>query len=111
MAADEIVMYNNSLMMIHQASCYCEGNADDMRIAADELDKMTDTAISTYAERCGGKCSREKIFRNGQGGEHGSQLMNVFRMAYVIPYRLGNSLLIWQPCSVNVKRIHNVKCS
>lgn len=61
MAADEIVMYNNSLMMIHQASCYCEGNADDMRIAADELDKMTDTAISTYAERCGGKCSREKI--------------------------------------------------
>lgn len=61
MAADEIVMYNNSLMMIHQASCYCEGNADDMRIAADELDKMTDTAITTYAERCGGKCSREKI--------------------------------------------------
>lgn len=99
MAADEIVMYNNSLMMIHQASCYCEGNADDMRIAADELDKMTDTAISTYAERCGGKCSREK-FPKWSRWEHGSQLMNVFRMAYVIPYRLGNSLLIWQPCSV-----------
>lgn len=32
-----------------------------MRTAAAELDKMTDTAITTYAERCNGKCSREKI--------------------------------------------------
>lgn len=61
MAADEIVMYSNSLMMIHQASVECSGNADDLREAAAELDKMTDTAISTYAERCKDKCSREKI--------------------------------------------------
>lgn len=61
MSADEIIMYRNSLMMIHQASTYCNGNADDMRAVANELDQMTETAITTYTDRCGDKCSREKI--------------------------------------------------
>ena len=69
MAADEIIMYSNSMMMIHQASCYCEGNADDMRTAAAELDKMTDTAITTYAERCNGKCSRCLLYTSDAADE------------------------------------------
>lgn len=53
LAGDEVVMADNSLMMIHKAwSCVC-GNADDMRGSADVLDKVDTTLVGIYARKTG----------------------------------------------------------
>lgn len=48
MAGDEIVMPENAFMMIHKASSFGVGNADDMRELADVLDKIDEGIIATY---------------------------------------------------------------
>ena len=48
MAGDKRVMYDSSLLMIHNAWTYVNGNADDMRKAADDLDKITSASIAAY---------------------------------------------------------------
>lgn len=48
MAGDERVMYNSSLLMIHNAWTYTAGNANELRKQADDLDKITQASINTY---------------------------------------------------------------
>lgn len=48
MAGDKRVMYDSSLLMIHNAWTYVSGNADDMRKTADDLDKITSASIAAY---------------------------------------------------------------
>lgn len=51
MAGDEISIAANGFMMIHEPwSCAC-GNASDLRRTADQLDKINDSIIDTYAAR------------------------------------------------------------
>ena len=51
MAGDEINIAANGFMMIHEPwSCAC-GNASDLRRTADQLDKINDSILNTYAER------------------------------------------------------------
>jgi ATP-dependent Clp protease, protease subunit len=48
MCGDKIIMPDNALMMIHKpSSCAC-GNADDLRKAADMLDKAEETLVILY---------------------------------------------------------------
>jgi ATP-dependent Clp protease protease subunit len=48
MAGDERIMNSASLLMIHSAWTYAAGNADDLRKAADDLEKISDVAMSVY---------------------------------------------------------------
>jgi ATP-dependent protease ClpP protease subunit len=54
MAGDEIVMGIGSQMMIHDAWGFSQGNAAEMRKAAEMLDSTSNALASTYAARTGG---------------------------------------------------------
>ena len=51
MAGDEINMAANSMMMIHDAQTLCIGSAEDLRAAADMMEKVNSTIVTTYASR------------------------------------------------------------
>lgn len=53
MAGDNITMGNSAMMMIHNASCACQGYAEDMRKMADVLDKVSASVAKTYIDRAG----------------------------------------------------------
>lgn len=53
-AGNKIIMGNNSMMMIHNASGYAMGEAEDLRKMADLLDETTTNIASVYAQRAGG---------------------------------------------------------
>jgi ATP-dependent Clp protease protease subunit len=58
-AANKIVMPENALMMIHNPSAIAIGTADDMRVAANFLDKTKEVVITAYQR--GKKLNNEKI--------------------------------------------------
>ncbi len=47
-AGDERVVYDTSLLMIHNAWTYTAGNANDLRKEADDLEKITQASIKAY---------------------------------------------------------------
>lgn len=54
MAGDEIVIAKNAMMMIHRASGFAIGTADDMRALADILESIeTDMIVPTYVDQTG----------------------------------------------------------
>jgi len=57
-AADTRIMRPQSQLMIHDAMGLCVGNGADMRQMADELDRISDTIASVYAERGDGTVAR-----------------------------------------------------
>src|SRR6266498_184276 len=54
MAGDKITATATAMLMIHDAWGLVNGNAADMRDAADRLDKHSDNIASIYAARAGG---------------------------------------------------------
>ncbi|WP_020116818.1 head maturation protease, ClpP-related [Streptomyces canus] len=54
MAGDRIEMAPNSMLMIHDASGLCMGNASDMEEMAELLDLISDNIADAYAARAGG---------------------------------------------------------
>jgi len=59
MAADEIRMAENAMVMIHNPWSFGMGEADDLRAQADLLDKMRDQIANAYVARTG--IDREKV--------------------------------------------------
>ena len=59
MAADKIVMPANTFMLVHGASGFSFGNADDMRAVADDLDRIDKSLTATYVARS--KSSTAKV--------------------------------------------------
>jgi ATP-dependent Clp endopeptidase proteolytic subunit ClpP len=53
MAGNTVTMMPNSMMMIHDASGGCLGNAAEMQQMADLLDKVSDNLASIYATKSG----------------------------------------------------------
>jgi ATP-dependent protease ClpP protease subunit len=53
MAADEIVLASNALVMIHNPWTVAYGESDDLRQTADLLDKMRERIADTYVARTG----------------------------------------------------------
>ena len=51
MAGDERIMNESSLLMIHNAWSWGEGNADQLRKQADDLDKITQASVAAYKSR------------------------------------------------------------
>jgi ATP-dependent protease ClpP protease subunit len=54
MAGDRIEMAPNTMLMIHDASGLCMGNAADMEEMAELLDLISDNIADAYASRAGG---------------------------------------------------------
>lgn len=52
MAGDERIMYPASLLMIHNAWTNAQGNAEELRKVADDLDTITSASIQAYKEHC-----------------------------------------------------------
>lgn len=51
MAGDERIMSNASLLMIHNAWTYAQGNANELRKQADDLDIITQASINAYMNK------------------------------------------------------------
>lgn len=60
MACDTIIMPHNAMMMVHNAWTPRGGNADELRSAADMLEKTSDAMAAIYAERTGLDMERVK---------------------------------------------------
>ena len=54
-AGDELVMGENAEIMIHDAWTIALGNADDMRLVAGDLDRISDNIAAMYAAKAGGE--------------------------------------------------------
>jgi ATP-dependent Clp protease protease subunit len=61
MAADEIHMPNNSMMMIHNAWTYTYGNSNELREVADMLDKVNESIRQSYLLHAGDRTDEETI--------------------------------------------------
>lgn len=61
MAADEVVMNESGLMMIHNPWAQASGNAEQHRKLADDLDIMASAAVNAYLGHAKGKISEEKL--------------------------------------------------
>lgn len=59
LAGDERIMSNASLLMIHNAWTWAEGNAEQLRKQADDLEKITQASVEVYKENS--KLSEEEI--------------------------------------------------
>jgi hypothetical protein len=62
MAGDNIIMPNNSMMMIHNAWTYTAGNSNDLRKLADDLDKVNKPGV--YAIQAG--INHDQLDQNGR---------------------------------------------
>jgi len=54
MAGDRVVMQPQAMLMVHDASGLCMGNAQDMADMAALLDKISDNIADAYGEKAGG---------------------------------------------------------
>jgi ATP-dependent protease ClpP protease subunit len=54
MAADRVVMQPQAMLMLHEASGLCMGNAQDMQDMAALLDKISGNIADAYSEKAGG---------------------------------------------------------
>ncbi|MEU5596825.1 head maturation protease, ClpP-related [Streptomyces sp. NPDC020298] len=54
MAADRVVMQPQAMMMVHEASGLCMGNAQDMQDMSALLDKISGNIADAYTEKAGG---------------------------------------------------------
>lgn len=61
MAGEERVMFDSSLLMIHNAWTYASGNAATFRKQADDLDTITQASVKAYMEKV--SISEEEVKR------------------------------------------------
>ena len=62
MAADKVVMGENTMLMIHNPWTFAMGNSKELRKTAEDLDKVRDGCIiPAYKAKCGDKISDEKL--------------------------------------------------
>lgn len=61
MAGDERVMRNASLLMVHEAWMGAQGNAKDLRKAADDLETITELSKRAYMEHATDELTRERL--------------------------------------------------
>lgn len=61
MCGDTVYMHKNSMMMIHHAMTGAWGNAQQLRKAADDIEKISKTSCQTYLDRAGDKLTEETL--------------------------------------------------
>ncbi|MBX8938481.1 head maturation protease, ClpP-related [Enterococcus gilvus] len=60
-SCDEVIMPENSMLMIHNPMMGIFGNAIELRKAAESLDKIAEPSVTTYLAKAGDKLTEEKI--------------------------------------------------
>lgn len=60
-AGDNVYMYKNSMLMIHNAWTSATGNAAELRKVADDLDRISNSSKQSYLEKAGDKLTDEKL--------------------------------------------------
>ncbi|WP_165007421.1 MULTISPECIES: head maturation protease, ClpP-related [unclassified Enterococcus] len=60
-SCDEVIMPENSMLMIHNPWTISMGNARELRKQADDLDKIAESSVVTYLAKAGEKLTEEKI--------------------------------------------------
>ena len=53
LAGDEVRVHKSSMVFVHNPWTYAEGNADELRKTADDLDKHADAILEIYKDRTG----------------------------------------------------------
>lgn len=61
MAADEVRMPSNSMLMIHNPWTFAIGNAVELRKQADDLDRIAESAVQTYLAKTGDKLAESEL--------------------------------------------------
>lgn len=61
MAGNEVRMPKNSMLMIHNPWTFAMGNAVELRKAADDLDRIGQSAIQSYLQKSGDKLDEETL--------------------------------------------------
>ncbi|PHF44668.1 head maturation protease, ClpP-related [Bacillus toyonensis] len=61
MISDKIIMYANSMLMVHNAWTYASGNADQLRKAADDIERINQSMVQHYLTRAGDKLDDDKL--------------------------------------------------
>lgn len=61
MFADEVRMASNSLMMIHNAWTWASGNAEQLRKAADDIERINESVIQSYLDKAGDKLNNDTL--------------------------------------------------
>lgn len=61
MISKRVIMYNNSMMMIHNAWTYAWGNAKELRKAADDIERINQSMIQFYLDRAGDKLDADTL--------------------------------------------------
>lgn len=61
MAADEIRMPSNSMLMIHNPWTLTIGNATELRKTADDLDRIGESSIQSYLNKAGDELEESKL--------------------------------------------------
>lgn len=60
-SCDEVIMPENSMLMIHNPWSFTVGNASELRKKADDLDKIAESSILAYLSKAGDKLTEERI--------------------------------------------------
>ena len=60
-SCDEVIMPENSMLMIHNPWTISMGIAKELRKQADDLDKIAESSVVTYLAKAGEKLTEEKI--------------------------------------------------
>ena len=60
-SCDEVIMPENSMLMIHNPMMGVFGNASELRKAAEALDQIAGPSVVTYLAKAGDKLTEEKI--------------------------------------------------
>ncbi|MGE6365193.1 head maturation protease, ClpP-related [Bacillus paramycoides] len=61
MISDKIIMYANSMLMVHNAWTYASGNADQLRKAADDIERINQSMVQHYLTRAGDKLDADVL--------------------------------------------------
>ncbi|MGG3425789.1 head maturation protease, ClpP-related [Bacillus licheniformis] len=61
MSGDAIFMPANAMMMIHNPIITVNGNAEELRKWADDMDRIRESLIEAYLEKAGGKLDRDRL--------------------------------------------------
>lgn len=61
MISNKVIMYANSLLMIHNAWTYASGNAEQLRKAADDIERINQSMIQFYLDRAGDKLDADTL--------------------------------------------------
>lgn len=60
-SCDNVVMPENSMLMIHNPWSFAMGNASELRKQADDLDKIAESSVLTYLSKAGDKLTEKRI--------------------------------------------------